>query len=165
MAVGGVAVCWFTSLNFIFVVYKMIIRSIWWAHHGDSLRWHMEVLCKLQRTACSTWWWSNTEKMLLLAQLFSRSHVDKGPPAYTALSLAIRLQLIDIITFFIFGRFPAGGNMLVTIETREAPLSHWYHIYKPILKVDYFADGWSHLFNVDSISFNFRRWHFLTLSP
>lgn len=67
--------------------------------------------------------------------------VDKGPPAHTALSPAIQLRLIGIIAFFIFGRFPACGNMLVTIETREAPLSHWYHIYKTTLKVDYFADG------------------------
>ena len=130
-------------------------------HWGGT--WICFVNCKGPHVALDD---DQTQEMCCsLAQLFPRPHVDKGPAAYTALSLAIQLQLIDIIAFFIFGRFPACGNMLITIETREAPLSHQYHIYKPTLKVDYFADGWSHLFNVDAISSNFRRWHFLTLSP
>lgn len=42
--------------------------------------------------------------------------------------------MIDIISFFIFGRFPACGNMLVTIGTWEAPLSHWYTFTNQPLK-------------------------------
>lgn len=101
---------------------------------GDSEVTYSAMLCKLQKGLHIVLTDNRTWKMCSLAHFSSSPHMDTGCPVCTAISLAIWLQLIDIITFFISARFPACSNTRITTETEKAPLSQWYHIYKQLLK-------------------------------